>query len=376
MASATNRTEVSYQYHRLIYEGTYADISMVRSKVIDEEQPYEVSLTGDVTTSDEGSPVATRQYAQIIPKPKLGDRRLTEVSQKYDRNGKGYLDDTELALRRLDTQGNGFLDIDKVYIIMESLQKEQKNSAELIGAIRKEHKRNMSLKRGVIVLGGFSVLLAISNIGTSFAAARLAQNMKVSSASFDLVAMDGERLGTTSKEVEFSMTPVQEDLTDERRRHLETISSFVCGAENAAGKKSCSLKGAITFTQAMQMYRQFCPMWPNQDNTCQGDGVAKINLNCNGVPSTVFGGNKIPPTGPTVDTFGYEYMIFPTQSASYQAQQALYNSAAGAMQKPCMQDFQIGFYCETSGSECFIIASVDTEQCPGLVSELCGPVDP
>ena len=135
--------------------------------------------------------------------PHIVRRGLTEVSAMFDRNGKGYLDDTERALRRMDSQNKGHLGVDKVCLIFESLQVEQERSAELLEALRVESKKAMSLKRGVIALSVFAVLLALANIGTSFAVNKLVKEMKVGPTG-DLVALDnGMRLGTTSKLVSF-----------------------------------------------------------------------------------------------------------------------------------------------------------------------------
>ena len=93
----------------------------------DEEQqhqevtlPYtEVNLDGNVssTSLEESSGGSTSNNnispGALVEKPVMG-RRLTEVSKKYDRDGKGYLNETEQALRRMDSTNKGFLDEDKV----------------------------------------------------------------------------------------------------------------------------------------------------------------------------------------------------------------------------------------------------------------------
>lgn len=111
---------------------------------------------------------------------------LSEISKQFDRDGKGYLDDTEKQLRRMDTQNLGYLPVNKVYSIMEALQKEQKQSGKLLVALERQQKEAINLKKGVIGLAIFSVLLALSNIGTSFAAAKLAKDTTVSKRTGDL----------------------------------------------------------------------------------------------------------------------------------------------------------------------------------------------
>lgn len=111
---------------------------------------------------------------------------LSEVSKQFDRHGKGYLDETERALRRMDSQNLGYLTVHKVYNIMETLQSEQKNSAKLLTALERQQREALNLKKGIFGLCVFAVLLALSNIGTSFAAAKLAKEVTVSSSTGDL----------------------------------------------------------------------------------------------------------------------------------------------------------------------------------------------
>lgn len=295
------------------------------------------------------------------------------MSKRYDRNGKGYLDETEIVLRQLDSKNQGYFEPEQVYDIMSSLQAEQVKSNELIESVRSEHQRTMTLKRAVFALTFFVVVLAISNIGTSFVAARLVQDMRVAT-NGDLVAMNGQRLGTTSKFVEFTMNPTTNgDQTDTRfrSRHLQDVQLFVCGNETETGY-TCTLQGIITFTEAAALYKEFCPNWPNMDNTCQGDGVSELILNCNGVRSKVFGGLKMPPRGPALDTLHYAYMVVPSEERGFEAQQAMYDPNATAPMVPCMQDFEMGLYCETSGIDCYVFATYDLDgACPGELL-LCG----
>jgi hypothetical protein len=121
----------------------------------------------------------------IVPQKKNSNPlALTLVSQQYDRDGKGYLDETEQKLRKLDKENTGRVSVDKVYGIMEQLQQEQKKS--------------MSLKKMVIALSCFAFLLAIANIGTSFTAAKLAQDTNVNAAGDFVSKETGMRLSTRS----------------------------------------------------------------------------------------------------------------------------------------------------------------------------------
>jgi hypothetical protein len=132
-------------------------------------------------------------------------RQLSTISKKFDMDGKGYLDDTEQALRRLDSQNIGHLDVHKVYDLMKGLQTAQHSNAELMETLQKESRRNGSLRRGIIALFAFTLLLTLANIGTSFAAARLAKDTQVSALGDLQSSSSGVRLGTTSKDVVIPM---------------------------------------------------------------------------------------------------------------------------------------------------------------------------
>lgn len=90
---------------------------------------------------------------------------LSRVSQMYDINGDGELDEAERAMRNLDTTGRGYLTNDKVYELMNDHLKMQKDL--------------FRFKKIVIGLAVFVVLLTLSNLGTSFAAAYLAKDTTI-----------------------------------------------------------------------------------------------------------------------------------------------------------------------------------------------------
>lgn len=114
------------------------------------------------------------------------DFALSQVSQQYDRGNKGYLDPTEKQLRAMDSQNLGHLDINKVYKLMEDFKAEQQKA--------------VTLRRVVIALSIFAVLLTLVNIGTSFAAARLAQQVKTTPESDFVDINTGERVNVNIPE--------------------------------------------------------------------------------------------------------------------------------------------------------------------------------
>ena len=300
-------------------------------------------------------------------KPAIVKRELTAVSKKYDRDGKGYLNEKEQALRNMDHDNKGYLDFDQMLQLMDSLQEEQKRSSELIDSIRVEHKRAVSFKRGVIALTGFVVLLALANIGTSFVAVKLVKDMKVGDNN-DLVNMSGERVGTSSKITEFKFDSGNQDT---RRRHLANMQAVACA--NTAAGYSCELKGVMNFQKSIAVYKQFCPDWPNALNTCEGDGVETLKLNCNGVRTTVFGGDSLPPQGPEVGDFGWQYWVFPSYTGTYRVQERVYPAnATRTFQNSCLLEYELSSYCPTDNSECAAFATYDLQACPDMYPEICG----
>lgn len=96
---------------------------------------------------------------------------ITPLSSSYSLI-QGYLDETEQALRRIDSKNLGYLTVDKMYDVMSTLQQEQKKSSKLIGQLQKQQKTSLTLKRAVIGLVAFAVLLALANVGTRYVTVR------------------------------------------------------------------------------------------------------------------------------------------------------------------------------------------------------------
>jgi len=161
---------------------------------------------------------------------------------------------------------------------MDSLVREQKQSEELLNEIRQEHQKSMSLKRGLIFMGCFALLLAVANIGTSFVAVKLIKDSEVSSSN-DLVALNGVRVGTTSKQVEFKVHSGASNKAERRRLVEESLCS------NTASGYQCDVTGYMDLDSSIALYKEFCSDWDESAPTagCQGGGVESLLLNCNGV---------------------------------------------------------------------------------------------
>mmetsp|Transcript_20792 Transcript_20792/g.43402 ORF Transcript_20792/g.43402 Transcript_20792/m.43402 type:complete len:509 (+) Transcript_20792:117-1643(+) len=98
--------------------------------------------------------------------------RLTTISRAYDLDGDGILDEAEQAMRDRDADGRGHLTNEEIYaIVREQLR---------------VHKRAGMMKKLIYALIAFVVLLSLSNLGTSVAAAFLAK---------DVTADDGSETG-------------------------------------------------------------------------------------------------------------------------------------------------------------------------------------
>jgi len=244
-----------------------------------------------------------RRRATLTPE----QRGLSKVSDMYDRDHKGYLDPTEEAMRRMDSKNLGFLDNSKVYQIMHSLQTEQQKSQELIESLQREHQKSMSLRRGVVLMSIFAFVLAISNIGTSFAAARLAKDTTISGDEM-VTTSSGARVSTIPKNVVLEVTEVTTDEAT-RRRHLQQI----CG--NTAEGVACDVVGQVDFADAVAIYQQFCPAYPNIQSVaqCTSIGLSSILVKCGSRVTKILGGSQFPTKGlPSSD--GYGSFIFPATS--------------------------------------------------------------
>ena len=241
----------------------------------------------------------------------------------FDRHGKGYLDDTERAMRKMDSKNQGYLDLDKVYQIMETLQDEQKKSAQLIEVLQSEQKKAANLKKGICALVAFAILLACANIGTSFAAARLAKDTTIDPLTNSFVNKEtGERLAMSTKSSLFTMEPV----SDEQRRRL---AAGTLNCEDVAGKgKKCFIAGRMRYSQALNFYTTFCPSWSGvywPKAACPDDSPDHITLQCGTVRTKVLGDASFPNGGPNsfVLDDGSSYVTFPTPVDGYDIEQTV-----------------------------------------------------
>jgi hypothetical protein len=107
-----------------------------------------------------------------------GSHRLSMVSRNYDLGNKGFLTDTEQQMRGMDSDNVGHLDNAKVSaVVAETLLLRDKNNR---------------MKMWIGILGLFVIILALSNLGTAFAAAWLAKDTTVNESTGQLMMKDSD----------------------------------------------------------------------------------------------------------------------------------------------------------------------------------------
>jgi hypothetical protein len=114
------------------------------------------------------------------------NKALSEVSMMYDVDGDGKLDESEQAMRNMDTDNRGYLTNEKVYKVMLEQMKLQNEV--------------FSLKRMAMVFVFIIFFLSLATLGTSFAAATLAKDTNVKNGI--LVVKDSNNVVGTSNVAE------------------------------------------------------------------------------------------------------------------------------------------------------------------------------
>jgi hypothetical protein len=156
-----------------------------------------------------------------------------------------------------------------------------------------------------------------------------------------------------------------EPFSERHERHLQGLS-----CSDVGGSKTCSFQGVMKFTDAMKLYRTFCPHWPGS-RVCARSGLPTVKLTCNGHESTVFGGHRIPAEPPVLnkDPQNKAYALFPAADRGYFAIQDVAQGDGSS----CSHVFEGGMYCYVEQPQtCFVWAASDPGvDCGGYVS-LCG----
>jgi hypothetical protein len=252
----------------------------------------------------------------------------------------------------------------KMEVLMTSLETERQRSSELLEELRLQSKTSSTLKKTVLGLCVFTVILAVANVGTSMATAMMIKDTKVN-AQGDLVNLQGVRLGTTSKSMAFEIMPLP---ANSNRRHLQ---SLVCGSTTGT-EKMCIIQGQMMMSDAVKLYQQFCPTYP-YSAVCASSGINDVQFHCQGKISTLFGGPYLPSTGPTDNG---QFVAFPTSGQGYYGHQIMLHSSSTStsIATPgdyCVQPFTTGIYCYKDGTPCLVFAAW-TSACTGSPAvEVC-----
>jgi Mor family transcriptional regulator len=155
-------------------------------------------------SSDEDNHAAPAEQQSLKQRKK---NRLTKVSAMYDLDGDGELDEIELAMRKYDRDGDGQLSKNEIYKIVQEQLKEKKDASQL-----------RKVTAGLVC---FVFVLALSNLGTSFASAILAKETKADSNSATMILKGtGDALGTQTSGENFDMEPLS---PEENRRRRELV---------------------------------------------------------------------------------------------------------------------------------------------------------
>ncbi|KAL7560944.1 hypothetical protein ACA910_022432 [Epithemia clementina (nom. ined.)] len=327
----------------------------------DEEDNNNSSISSDTPAT---SPEADDKESMVAPAPPT---MLSAASKMFDRDNKGYLDPTERALRQLDTDNDGKLTSHNIYDIMRSLQDSQKLSGELIESLQREQKKALNLKKAVIFLIGFAVLLSVANIATSFVAARLAQDTQISTTNGDLESRGTNiRVGTTNKMVGVQIRPAT---SEAHRRFLQTSGFDWCTSMSRTGGRYCSVQGVLDYGVARDIYRYLCPSLiqiPGGACPTTNGGVSQLYISCNAKASVIQGGIYLPMQGPAIlnNQTWFPAAPHPTLRFVYSGIVHLYDQTTTT----CAQHFDSAIICDqfNQDDECFFLATPTGSICSAI----------
>lgn len=161
-------------------------------------------------------------------------RKLSTFSKMYDTKGDGELDEAELAMREMDTSRRGHLKNEVVYDMMvESM---------------KVHKQLFRTRRIMFFLLFLVVVLAIANLGTSFAAASLAKETSANEDDELTSKATGGTLATQNTEETLPMRRATVG-SDGRRRLCQTTDQNGVGVEDDREVVECKTESFLSLNR-------------------------------------------------------------------------------------------------------------------------------
>jgi hypothetical protein len=193
-------------------------------------------------------------------------RPLTMVSAQYDFEGKGYLDPAQQAMRARDTDNKGHLNSDQVYAIVQDQLK--------------THSLMNTYKKIIIGLVCLVCILAVSNFGTSWAAAILSKDTVAEDETNTIQSKKtGEIMGYQQVGYTYELDVLTEDEFEERRRLVDDAIDADpdnedhlhrrLGKKNKKNKCNCS---KIAYDRNKIKERDL------QDITLRCDGINTVNV--------------------------------------------------------------------------------------------------
>lgn len=146
----------------------------------------------------------------------------TSPEEVWDIDGDGELDETELALKAMDKDGKGTLTKSQMYGLMQSNLKTQRKLT--------------TLRKGVVTLTFFTVLLALANVFTSISTALLAKDTTTDGEGH---LIDNKSKQPLSTDTMATVYKVDEELNERiRQRRIQQ-----CEENAATNKANCKSAG-------------------------------------------------------------------------------------------------------------------------------------
>lgn len=176
-----------------------------------------MSAIGSSDSDTDGSTISG-DVEMVNDTGKQKQTMLSRVSQMYDINGDGMLDEAERAMRELDETGRGYLTNEKVYELMNDHLKMQKDM--------------FRFKKVLIGMTVFIVLLTLSNLGTSLAAAYLAKDTTTNGNNDLINTRNNEAVSTQTTSDAFDYSRAFEYSNGTRRLCTKKDGVYTCNTDS------------------------------------------------------------------------------------------------------------------------------------------------
>lgn len=208
-----------------------------------------MTRTSSNSNTDPESTTHAHDEEAAITNEEPSVRKLSTVSRKYDINGDGKLDEAEQKMRDMDVSSRGYLTNDKVY---ELMQRQIETQEQLFRS-----------RKITAILMGLVFLLALSNLGTSFAAARLAKDTSTNDNEELTHKSTNEALSTQSTVESFEIARTTIDSETGERRLCNNRSDLNCKVDSyiSMDKRSCGrMVRKCKRGNTVNLYR----LWPDE----------------------------------------------------------------------------------------------------------------